>query len=159
MKQNCSCFHNRKNLQRGTIEKLIKLCSNKIVKLSKFFLVIFSLEFYGSKNSILNWFLKLNLFKFLQVFFLFILLHHCFYSISHKYIQNKQALTNRFLVPWKILCTAFRKQTKQNNNNNNNKKEKKGAFVLFLFLCVLLSCYWLTVLLDNKDKNPGNEEV
>ena len=44
----------------------------------------------GRKNSILNWVLKLNLFKSTQVFFLFlfrkildrffILLHHCFYS-------------------------------------------------------------------------------
>ena len=52
----------------------------------------------GSKNSILNWVLKPNLFKY---FFLclskktldrfFIILHHCFYSISLKYLQNKQA--------------------------------------------------------------------
>ena len=52
----------------------------------------------GSKNSILNWVLKPNLFKH---FFLclskktldrfFIILHHCFYSISLKYLQNKQA--------------------------------------------------------------------
>ena len=50
----------------------------------------------GSKNSILNWVLKTNLFK---CFFLclskktldrFIILHHCFYSISLKYLQTNR---------------------------------------------------------------------
>ena len=61
----------------------------------------------GSKNSILNWVLKLNLFKFFQVFFylsrktidrFFILLQYCFYSYKHRILKKQKGLTNRFVI-------------------------------------------------------------
>ena len=71
-------------------------------KVAGFYPTTFLQPVNSSKNSILNWVLKLNLSKFFKVFFLYICLKKpeidflFFYSIaftliSIKYLQNKQA--------------------------------------------------------------------
>ena len=69
----------------------------------------------GSKNSILNWVLKLNLLKSLQVFFSyvcldrsFILLHHC-YSYKPQIRTKQTGLTNRFVITGKNICSCAQK--------------------------------------------------
>ena len=98
----------------------------------------------GSKNSILNWVLKLIFFKYLQLFFLclsrktldrfFILLHHCFYSCKPQIRTQQTSLTIQFAIPQKNLCSCVQKI----------KNKHGGAYVAFfcLFLLVLLINQW-----------------
>ena len=105
----------------------------------------------GSKNSILNWVLKLNLFKSLQVFFLhvcqqkpkrfFIILHHWF---KHQVLTEQTDLTNQFIIQWKYLCSCVQKI---------KNKHDSGGNVVFLFLRVTHSLVErLTVFLGNRGK-------
>ena len=98
----------------------------------------------GSKNSILNWVLKLIFFKYLQLFFsclsrktldrFFILLHHCFYSCKPQIRTEQASLTIQFAIPQKNLCSCVQKI----------KNKHGGADVAFfcLFLLVLLINQW-----------------
>ena len=89
----------------------------KLTLLPGFYPSTFLQPVNGCKNSILNWVLKLNLFKPLQIFFcmfvsktldrLFILLHHCFYS-GKPQICTKQTGLNIQLHK-KISAAALKK--------------------------------------------------
>ena len=98
----------------------------------------------GSKNSILNWVLKLIFFKYLQLFFLclsrktldrfFILLHHCFYSCKPQIRTQQTSLTIQFAIPQKNLCSCVQKI--------KNKHGGADVAFFFLFLLVLLINQW-----------------
>ena len=98
----------------------------------------------GSKNSILNWVLKLIFFNYLQLFFLclsrktldrfFILLHHCFYSCKPQIRTQQTSLTIQFAIPQKNLCSCVQKI--------KNKHGGADVAFFFLFLLVLLINQW-----------------
>ena len=120
----------------------------------------------GSKNSFLNWVLKLYFLISLQVLFLyvyvekpqtdfFILLHHCFYSCKPQIYTKQTGLTIRFVIPRKILCSCIQKI--------KNKHDGGEDVAFFVSACITHSLVErlavLTALLGNKDKSPGNEEA
>ena len=116
----------------------------------------------GSKNSILNWVLKLNLFKSLTYFLCFCLEKPCidflfFYTIvftliSFKYLQ-KTGLNNRFVISRENLFSCVQKI---------KNKHDGGTHVVVSFLLPRVThslVERVTLLHSNKDKNPGNEEA
>ena len=72
----------------------------------------------SSKNSILNWLLKLNLFNYFFCMFrktldrYFILLYHCCYP--HK--RKQTGLTYRFIILEKNLCSCIQKIKKKHGS-------------------------------------------
>ena len=84
----------------------------------------------------------------------FILLHNCFYSCK-PYIRTKQTgLTIRFAIPQNNLCSCVQKIKNQHDG---------GADVVFFVSAFITHSLverlsGLTVLLNNKDKSPGNSE-
>ena len=108
----------------------LQICRN--VKLG-FYRSTFLQLVNGSKNSILNWVLKLNFFRSLRIF-LYVCLENprqIFYSFTPLFllykpqIPTKQTgLTNRFVIPPKHLCSCVQKI---------KRKHDGGAHVVFLF--------------------------
>ena len=92
----------------------------------------------GSKNSILNWVLKLNFFKSLQVFFVclsgktldrfFIILHHCFYFCKPQIRTKQTGLTIKFAIPQKNLCSCVQKI--------KNKHDGGADVAFFVSVCI-----------------------
>ena len=120
----------------------------------------------GSKNSILNWVLKLNLFKFLQVFFFFFfkclsrktldrffILLYLFLLYKPHIFTKQTALTNRFVIPRTNLCSCIQKI--------KNKQDCGTDFFFFLFTypCVTRSIVrdWLCYLVT-KTKTLGTKK-
>ena len=85
----------------------------------------------------------------------FILLHHCFFSYKPQIRAKQTGLTIRFVIPRKNLCSCIQKI--------KNKHDGGEDIVLLYFFVSVCGTHSLvermTVLLSNKDKNPGNEET
>ena len=99
---------------------------------SSSFVTIVTIVFNNCKNSILKWVLKLNFFKTLQVFFLYVCLEKpytdflfcytiVFTLVSLKYVQKKQA---------KLFDSQFHKKSLQLHSKIKNKHDG-GADVDF----------------------------
>ena len=82
----------------------------------------------------------------------FIFLHHCFYTYKAQILTKQMGLANRFVIPQENLCSCVQKI--------KNKHDDGADVFVFLFLRVTHSIVdMLTVLLNNKYKNLGNEEA
>ena len=83
----------------------------------------------------------------------FIILHHCFYSYKPQIHTKQTGLTIQFKIPQKNLCSCVKKKLKTN-------MMVVQMFFFFVSVCDTHRLVErLTVLLNNKDKNPGNEEA
>ena len=98
-------------VEQGTTN--LKTYLRNIYSISGFYPSNFLQLVSNSKNSFLNWVLKLNFFISFQIFFcvciFFILLHHCFYSCKPQICAKQTGLTFRFVIPQKISAAAFKK--------------------------------------------------
>ena len=136
----------------------MKFDSNKIFFThASFYPSTFLQPVNSSKNSILNWVLKLNFFISLQVIFfvyvwkkprqIFYSFKPLFYSCKSQIHTEQAGLTIQFVIPWKISAIAF-------------KKSKTNMMVVqmllfFVSLCIthsLLerltgSCLWIFIFL------------
>ena len=118
----------------------------------------------GTENSILNWVLKLSLFKSLQGFFCFFLMfvkenpRQIFHSFTPLFLLYKPdlltkqiGLTNWFVIPQRNLCSCIQKI--------KNKNSVADVFFSFTYACVTHSIVrdWLCYLVT-KTKTLGTKK-